>query len=305
MSDGIRLEFNELIRLRAAARGLELGSRRQALSAQAGGYLSAYRGRGLEFDEVRAYQEFDDARSIDWRVTARRGRPHTKLFREERERPVLLLADLHPGMFFGSRRQFKSVLAGRLAALLGWAAIRAGNRVGGLVHGLSGHREVQPAPRERGLLPLLRDLVRLQPLAPGPLVPGRLDPPLARLARLVRPGSLVFILSDFRELGEGADKHLGALAQHNDVIAGFVYDPLESTPPPAARYRLGSGSRRLILDTGRTAVAEYWAKQFQAHRDAVQGQCRRHGVHFMQIATSDRPLQALQFGLARHGRGAI
>ncbi len=131
MNDGIQLEVQELIRLRAAARGLELGARRRALSAQAGGYLSAYRGRGLEFDEVRAYQDSDDARSIDWRVTARRGTPHTKLFREERERPVLLLPDLHPGMYFGSRRQFKSVLAGRLAALLGWAAVRAGDRVGG------------------------------------------------------------------------------------------------------------------------------------------------------------------------------
>jgi uncharacterized protein (DUF58 family) len=303
VSDGTRLELDELIRLRAAARGLELGARRQALSAQAGGYLSAYRGRGMEFDEVRAYQEFDDARTIDWRVTARRGRPHTKLFREERERPVLLLVDLHPGMYFGSRSQFKSVLAGRLAALLGWAAIRAGNRVGGLVSGVEGHREIQPAPRERGLLPLLRAMVQLQPITPGTLVPERLDLALARLARLVRPGSLVFILSDFRELGEGADKHLGALARHNDVIAGFLYDPLESAPPPAARYLLGSGARRMTLDTGQAAVADHWASQFQAHREQVRGLCGRYAIHFMEAATSDRPLRALRYGLARHGKG--
>jgi uncharacterized protein (DUF58 family) len=305
VSDGTRLELEELIRLRAAARGLELGARRQALSVQSGGYLSAYRGRGLEFDEVRAYQEFDDARTIDWRVTARRGRPHTKLFREERERPVLLLADLHPGMHFGSRRQFKSVLAGQLAALLGWAAIRAGNRVGGLVHGVEGHREIQPAPREKGLLPLLRTMVRLQPLMPGPLVPGRTDPALARLARLVHPGSLVFLLSDFRELGEEADKHLGALARHNDVIAGFLYDPLEASPPPAGRYRMGSGTRRLVMDTGQSQVMEQWSSQFEQHRESVRSLCRRHRVHCMTVATSDRPLQALQFGLARHGRGEI
>ncbi len=305
MSDGTRLELDELIRLRAAARGLELGARRQALSAQAGGYLSAYRGRGMEFDEVRAYQEFDDARTIDWRVTARRGRPHTKLYREERERPVLLLVDLHPGMYFGSRSQFKSVLAGRLAALLGWAAIRAGNRVGGLVQGREGHREIQPAPREQGLLPLLRTLVRLQPMAPGTQVPGRLDQSLARLARLVHPGSLVFILSDFRELGEQADKHLSALARHNDVIAGFLYDPLETASPPAARYVLGSGARRLTLDTGQTAVAEHWASQFIAHRERLRALCRRHAIHVMEAATSGRPLRILQFGLARHGRREI
>jgi uncharacterized protein (DUF58 family) len=305
VSDGTRLILEDLIRLRAAARGLELGARRQALSVQAGGYLSAYRGRGLEFDEVRAYQAFDDARTIDWRVTARRGRPHTKLFREERERPVLLLADLHRGMYFGSRRRFKSVLAGQLAALLGWAALRAGNRVGGLVHGVEGHKEIQPAPRERGLLPLLRALVRLQPVQPGAWVPGRLDQALARLARLAHPGSLVFLLSDFRELGVDVGKHLGALARHNDVIAGFLYDPLETAAPPAGRYRLGSGSSRLVLDTGQTAVAQRWASQFQDHREAVRDLCRRHRVHFMTVATSDRPLQALQYGLARHGRGEI
>ena len=122
MVNGVNVTLEQLIRLRAAARGLELGSRHLAISSQAGGYRSAYRGRGLEFDEVRAYQTTDDARTIDWRVTARRGRPHTKIFREERERPVLVLVDLHPGMYFGSRLRFKSVLASQAAALIAWAA---------------------------------------------------------------------------------------------------------------------------------------------------------------------------------------
>jgi len=168
-----------------------------------------------------------------------------------------------------------------------------------------GHREIQPAPREQGLLPLLRALVRLQPQMPGTLVPGRLDQALARLDRLAHPGSLVFLLSDFRELGEGADKHLAALARHNDVIAAFLYDPLEAEAPPAARYRLGSGSARLLLDTGQRAVAQQWASQFQAHREGLRALCRRHRIHFMAASTSDRPLQALRYGLARHGRGEI
>jgi uncharacterized protein (DUF58 family) len=256
----------------------------------------------MEFDEVRAYQEFDDARTIDWRVTARRGRPHTKLFREERERPVQLLVDLHPGMYFGSRRQFKSVLAGRLASLLGWAAMRAGDRVGGLVTGQQGHREIPPAPRERGLLPLLQAMVRLQPEQPGHWIPGRLDHSLARLARITHPASLVMILSDFRELGEGAAKHLGSLARHNDIIAAFVYDPLEAVAPPPGRYRLGDGTRRLTLDTGAAAVSERWATQFQDHYAAVHQLCRRHAIHFMQATTPEHPLRALQVGLARHNK---
>ncbi len=299
MNDGTVLELDELIHLRAAARGLELGARRQALSAQAGGFLSAYRGRGMEFDEVRAYQESDDARTIDWRVTARRGRPHTKLFREERERPMLLLVDLHPGMYFGSRRQFKSVLAGRLAALLGWAATRSGDRVGGMVSAAQGHREIHPAAREQGLLPLLNAMVRLQPTAPGSLVRGRMDLSLSRLVCLALPGSLVVIFSDFREMGDGAEKRLDALARHNDVIAGFLYDPLEAAPPPAGCYRLGNSGLRLTLDTGRAPVAEHWVEQFQDHRESIRGLCRRHDIHFMEVATSDRPLRALRVGLKR------
>jgi uncharacterized protein (DUF58 family) len=130
----------ELIRLRAAARGLELGSRRLALSAQAGGYRSVYRGRGLEFDEVRIYQPGDEVRDIDWRVTARRGRTHTRVYREERDRPVLLLADLGPGMLFGSHR-LKSAQLLRAAALL--AASRSGTvtaqDAGGTAAARTGH----------------------------------------------------------------------------------------------------------------------------------------------------------------------
>ncbi len=110
------------------------------------------------------------------------------------------------------------------------------------------------------------------------------------------------ILSDFRELGGRAEKHLANLARHNDIIAALLYDPLESEPPPAGRYRLGSAASYLTLDTGQTVVAEHWAVQFRNHRDAVHDLCRRQAIHFMQAATSDRPLRTLQYGLARHVR---
>ena len=121
-----------------------------------GGYVSPYRGRGMEFEEVRAYQPGDDIRNMDWRVTARTGRPHTKLFREERERPVLFLVDLGPSMAFGTRVAFKSVVAARAAALLAWAARDNGDRIGGIVFAGKRHRELRPAARERGMLPFSR-----------------------------------------------------------------------------------------------------------------------------------------------------
>ncbi|MDR4517350.1 MAG: DUF58 domain-containing protein [Nitrosomonas sp.] len=303
MSEGTALELNALIRLRATARGLELGARRRVLSAQAGGYLSVYHGRGMEFDEVRAYQPGDDARTIDWRVTARRGRPHTKLFREERERPVMFLVDLHPGMYFGSRTQYKSVLAGRLSALLGWAAVRAGDRVGGIIQAAGQHREIQPAARDSGLLPLLQAMIQLQPAEPGNIVSGRMDRALARMARIALPGSMIIILSDFRELGDNAEKYLSAMGQHNDVIAALLYDPLEASPPPAGFYRLGVNQKRVSVDTSNASVIDHWQTQFQLHREKIRGLCLRHAIHMLEIATNDPMVPVLRAGLTRHKKG--
>jgi uncharacterized protein (DUF58 family) len=142
-------DLAELIATRATAHGLTLHARRPAVAALQGGHRSAQRGRGLEFEEVRLYVAGDDARAIDWRVTARRGRPHTKLFREERERAVWLVADLHPGLFFGSKYQYKSALLVRAAALLGWAAALGGDRLGAVIGSGSDAAPLLLPPRAR------------------------------------------------------------------------------------------------------------------------------------------------------------
>ena len=302
MVNGITVTLEQLIGLRGAARGLELGSRRLALFSQAGGYGSIYRGRGLEFDEVRAYQNTDDARTIDWRVTARRGRPHTKLFREERERPVLVLVDLHPGMYFGSRLRFKSVLASQAAALIAWAAEQSGDRIGGVVSGADGHNELLPKARRAGALALLRALVRQQPRGFGELQPGRLDQALERLARVTHPGSLVLIFSDFLEAGDNAEKHLTRLTGHNDVLLTFIHDPLESTPPPTGRYRLGTPAHRFTLDAAQQNAVTCWQERFQRQFELVHGICRRYGLHMMELSTGQDPLRSLRIGLAGCGR---
>ena len=198
--------LGELIGLQGAARGLELGARRLALSVQSGGYRSVYRGRGLEFDEVRIYQPGDEVRDIDWRVTARRGKPHTKLYREERERPVLLFVDLGHNMFFGSRR-LKSTQAIRAAALLAWSTQQAANRIGGVIVASDQHRARPALPRREAVLVLLRVLVELQPRAPGSLLPRAFDDGLARLVHTAHPGSLIPVLSDFHFLSDGAERH--------------------------------------------------------------------------------------------------
>ena len=147
---------------------MRLGRRNRALSVLAGPNKSNFRGRGIDFEEVRNYQPGDDIRSIDWRVTARTGTAHTKLFREERERPVLVAVDQRSSMFFGSSHCFKSVLAAQLASLLAWSALDAGDRVGGLVFNDASHREIRPRRSRKTVLALLSQISAVQShAAPG------------------------------------------------------------------------------------------------------------------------------------------
>ena len=209
----------ELVALRGPAHGLSLHAHRPALAQLQGSHRSAQRGRGLEFEEVRPYAPGDDARNIDWRVTARCGRPHTKLFREERERPVWLLADLHPGLYFGSRRQLKSALLLRAAALLAWVAVLGGDRLGALIATGKGQPRIfPPRGREAGVLPVLEALVEAQPQAPTVPDAASLNAALIALRPLLQPGNLVLVLSDFSGLDERTEAALAALAARSEQL---------------------------------------------------------------------------------------
>jgi uncharacterized protein (DUF58 family) len=263
-------DLPELVALRAAAHGLNFHAHRPALARLHGGHRSAQRGRGLEFEEVRLYAPGDDARSIDWRVTARRGRPHTKLFREERERPVWLLADLHPGLFFGSRRQLKSALLLRAAAVLGWVAVLGGDRLGAVITGADAKPMIfPPRGRQAGVLPVLEALVEAQPQAPGAADSYTLTNALATLRPLVQPGSLVLILSDFSGLDAAAEATLAGLSMHADCRLLWIADPLEASGLPPGTFRTGLPGRLWWLDgeRSRTPWQAAWAARAQRLAD--------------------------------------
>src|SRR5512142_1555880 len=150
--------LDELLALSAVAHGASLARARRSPALRSGGHASRWRGRGVDFRESRVYQPGDEIRHMDWRVTARSGKPHTKLFEEEREQGLLLAIDLNAGMRFGTRVRFKSVQAARAAALLAWMAAAAGDRVGALGFGGGINGEVKPAGGRRGVLHVLRAL---------------------------------------------------------------------------------------------------------------------------------------------------
>lgn len=279
-------DLAELVALRGAAQGLSLHAHRPALARLAGGHRSAQRGRGLEFEEVRPYAAGDDARSIDWRVSARRGRLHTKLFREERERPVWLLADLHAGLFFGSRRQFKSALLLRAAAILGWAAARGGDRVGAVLPDADGAvRAWPPRARDAGVLPVLRALVDAQPREPGPPRADTLAAALAALRALLQPGSLVLLLSDFAGLDDTSEALLTGIAARSDCRLLWITDPLEAEGLPDGAFRVGVPARSWWLDGSRSRTA--WRAAWQRRETRLRESARRLNLPLIRLATPD------------------
>lgn len=296
----------ELIRLAGPARLIALDVLR-VNSLTTGAYVSRFRGRGMEFDESRPYQPGDDPRNIDWRVTARSTTAYTKLFREERERPVLIVVDLRSSMHFATRGCYKSVIASRAAALLSWAAHHRGDRLGGLIFGDTTHREVKPRLGREAALRFVHELVEhadwpARGASPRGPVEAPLAQALAALRRVTRPGTLVAILSDFTDFSRAAQSYLAGVARHSEVLAVFVSDPLERQLPPPGRYRLVSGEEEMAIETFARPARKDYRRLFREREEALTAFCRRYGVHLMPLSTEGDPVRALQEALGKRPR---
>jgi uncharacterized protein (DUF58 family) len=246
--------------------------------------------RGMEYAESRPYRAGDDVRSIDWRQTARRGSPFTKLFREEHERPVHLLVDLGASMRFGTRVAFKSVIAARVAALLAWQTVENGDRVGGIVCG-NGHREIRPQGRHHGALAMLRQLAEVSAAQPDPA--SSLAATLPALARTIRPGAMAILVSDFHGLDDALGQGIAALALRNDVALVQVSDGFESAPPEGC-YRLSDGERSATLDLRSEAGRNAWLAPFVARHARLEQLARHPRVRLLALSTDDDPVRVLR-----------
>ena len=288
-----------LIRLSGPARAIALDVLR-VNSLQTGAYVSRFRGRGMEFDESRPYQPGDDPRSIDWRVTARSQTAYTKLFREERERPVFIAVDLRSTMHFATRGCFKSVIASRAAALLSWAAHHRGDRLGGLIFGDNSHRELKPRLGRQAALRFVHSVAEHPGWGKaGAAASDALPQAMAALRRVVRPGSLVVVISDFTGFDRAAQSYLSSIARHNEVLAVFVSDPIERRLPPPGRYRIVSGEEELAIDTHAAPARRAYEAAYRERFDALEQFCKRYGVHLMPLSTDEDTVSALQTALGR------
>lgn len=288
----IRPTLDELIRMNHPAKGVAL-ARSTARALQSGQYFSAFKGRGMEFDEARPYAHGDDIRSLDWRVTARTGKVHTKLFREERERPVFLSIDLRSSMFFATRGMYKSALASRIASLVAWSACHHGDRIGGQVFSESGAQAFKPKDGHTAVLRILKTLAeRAQQRDSRGRESDALDRALSEIHRDIKPGSLVFVISDFRGLGPAGTSSLGRLAKQNTVVLIMLSDPLESELPTGI-HRFGTPTDdRMIL--GDEKSRRLHLERFQRREDELRKLAQGHKMRFVSAWTNEEPIRILQ-----------
>jgi len=255
---------------------------------------SVFSGRGMEFDESRVYQPGDDIRTIDWRVTARTGEVHTKLYREERERPGFVLLDCRRMMHFGTRVRFKSVLAAQIAAMLCWVGVDGGDRVGGFVLDQRGIHDY-PATRNRsGILAFMRamsDATAKQ--APAGVAEPSLSQAVRRMRHVCRPGTLAFIISDYSDLDEITQAEINRLSVHAHVTNILVYDQLDEVLPYRGDYRISDGEGVASLARLDSKYRNAHALAFTERRETIESMSRKRAMAFHALATSAEPVSIL------------
>ena len=286
---GVYSSLDELVRLQFAARGPGISGRQPPTSVLAGRRTSRLRGRGLTFEELRLYRPGDDVRSIDWRVTARTGKAHTRVYTEERERPVLLVVDQRLGMFYGTQTQMKSVTAVEFAALVAWQVLATGDRIGATVFNDAQLSEIDPHRSRATVLRLLDALVGFNRALSvnGGVEPSadQLDHVLTGVAARATHDWLIVIISDFQGLSESTTRHLRNIARHNDVIAALVHDPSAQVLPHRSRSIISDTRRQAEIDLSDSHTREVLLDQLRQRQSFLQTLRRELGVPCLALDT--------------------
>ncbi|KGI76967.1 DUF58 domain-containing protein [Oleiagrimonas soli] len=290
--DGItRISLAELLALRRQLPRRLAPPVDRVHAVRSGGHVTTVRGRGMDYRESRAYQHGDDIRRLDWRLTARSGKLHTKLFQEERERSLMVLLDTNATLRFGTRRRFKSVQAARAAALAAWLGIATNMRVGLAAFG-SARRVARPQAGSRGAFAIMHALCETQSTHAED---GResLSAALQRVSRLVRNGSQVLLISDGASLDAETRAALVALRRHAAVRVLVVADALESALAPAGRYPIAWQSVVRTLDLQQQAARVKFRETLGRAPHRLQMLARELQLPCRRIETQDEPMTAV------------
>jgi uncharacterized protein (DUF58 family) len=306
---GVYVDLDELIRLQFKARGFSFLPKQPIHSLLAGRHASRIRGRGLDFEELRGYLPGDDPRSIDWKVTARTGKPYVRVFTEERDRPALLVVDQRINMFFGTQVAMKSVVAAQLAALGAWRVFDQGDRVGGLVFDDQDIVEVRPHRSRARVMQILQAVVEKNHALRADLEVepngAMLNQVLERVVRTAHHDYLVTVISDFHGADDETRRLLTRLAEHNDVLAAHLYDPSKIKPLAGGHLVLTDGQLQVEIDTSKGKVTRNLAEYFSADLQETKDILAKVGIPVLLIDTVGDPAEQIRaiLGQAR-GRQA-
>ena len=306
---GAYVGLDDLIALEYRGRRVSFLPRQPVHSLLSGRIASRMRGRGLNFEEIRDYRAGDDVRSIDWKVTARLRKPHIRVFDEERDRQALLVVDQRLSMFFGSRLAMKSVTAAQAAAIGAWRVLGVGDRIGAVIFN---DRELVDVKARRSRATALQILsviaAQNQALGVGRGIvpaPGMLNTALEHAQRRALHDAVVIVFSDFDGADEATRRMIGAIGQHNDVVALLVHDPLQSDLPPSASMTVTDGELQIRLDVGRDSVRKKISRATEARLKDVFAWTHELGIPVLPLSAAEDTapqLRRLLGGLpARHG----
>lgn len=289
-TDGLSAGLEDLI---AQKKYLPYVKRRQyaITSDRAGDIRSAFKGRGMELEEVRAYGYGDDVRDIDWRVTARKDDTYTKVFSEEKDREVYVVLDLSPYMVFGTKKELKSVSAAKLAALLGWQSMVNKDRFGLLLYDGKETKVFKPQNNQKNLMAIFKAISDTSTEILKQSAPKKADiaDALQILQFSTKNRAMVFVISDFNNIKETAQKALVTLTKRCRVYCVNVFDYIEEIPPESGEYAVEYNGEKLAFNTTPSEFKDVYYQHFAKKRKAMENFCKRFGCQYLNIRT-DLPL---------------
>lgn len=278
-------DFDDLMAMKRYAELIRFSGAQRSKGVDSGDIKSAFRGRGVEMEEIREYSFGDDIRDIDWRITARKLSPYTKVYEEERNREVWVWLDLSPIMTFGTRKELKSVSAAKLAALLGWASMYNKDRFGCVI--FDGQKSLMFKPqRNQGYVAAI--CRKIAEVGKDSLY-NAINDEAERLKSLkmmqtsMRKGASVFIISSLKLWNEHYQKEFAQLSKQAQLFMMNVYDVLEEKAPAAGQYLAEYGNERLLINTENKKYRQEYRKYFHDKDVEWLQQCRKTGCHVIDL----------------------
>ncbi len=320
ISEKTQVSSKMLTRQRFFAKHFDFINKTKTNSAISGVHKSTFQGRGMDYNESRVYAFGDDIRNMDWKVTARTGEPHIKLFQEERERPTYIIINSNASMFFGTKRQFKSIVAAKVASILAWASVNKGDRVSLLNYGSKGINFIKPTAGKNGIMKLthgLLDYYDLNKFKANMINAAKtkqqtkqkskqkskqktkdscLGDALQHLRKVIKPGSTVIIISDFQMFNNEEKKHLTYIKKYNDVLGVCVCDPFEMLAPEKGVFGVKSGIKDIVFNIKKDKAKKVFSNFRTNLLNRIDTNFIKIGIPVIPIQTDYDVVAALQEG---------